>query len=114
MSQGDEHESGGGWGGVSSWAKFLVSGLVAGLISWGSMSARMSSIEMRQTAIAEAVGADRVRATEDRLQLREATDRLTSEIGKLRDDLQAERLQRVIDKSNEPHSTFQRGLKFDK
>lgn len=98
----------------SFWLKLIVSWAVAGLLAWAAMSNRVASVETKVDALKEALGAAQERATEDRGMLRVSTDRLTIEIGKLREDLAGERLQRVVDRSNDAHATFQRGKQFDK
>jgi len=115
----DQHDSArrngeAGPGQFSWWLKLLLTWGVAGLMAWAAMSGRVSSVEGKVEALKESLTVAQQRASEDRGELRLSTDRLTLEISKLRQDLQEERMQRVIDRSSDVHATFSHGKQFDK
>ncbi len=88
----------------NAWLQMLATGLVTGGMAWGGMSIRMNNVETR--------------AQEDRIQFAQSIERLTTEIGLLRWELQREREARLMERSGrmpEPPSTvFPRGKGFDK
>lgn len=96
---------------LSKWSQFALGGLIAGLVAWGGISGRVSSLEVGLKTSED-------RAIEDRRLLRDTIDNLRAEIWNLRKDLQSEREQRLIDQSrattSDPHPVFPRGRNFDK
>jgi uncharacterized protein YlxW (UPF0749 family) len=77
---------------LSSWLRFALGGLVAGLVAYAGIAGRMVSMEVR---LQEADG----RASEDRTLLRETVQQLNTEIRELSTELAAEREERIRDEA---------------
>lgn len=89
----------------------IIGLLIPSLVFVVKLSNRQEATDMRVETLRRDIEAAQERAKDDRGELRHATDRLTEEIGKLREDLHQEREQRLDDRHG---ATFSRGKQFDK
>ena len=93
------------------WMRWLIGGLIAGLVAWGGIGQRLSALETTVTLT-------NLRSADDRAQMLRTIENLQKAISGLTDELHREEQARVNGEQRGAAAgggpVFQRGQRFDK